>query len=440
MTELYESSRVTPIVERADVMVAGAGPAGVCAAIMAAREGARTRLIDVNGCLGGIWTAGLLAYVLDASKESGLLLEIVERLKGRDAYRLRSGANFVHDPEQMKLLLEEMCEEAGVEVRYHTRVVGAKVSAQGRLEYAITESKSGREAWGAEVFIDCSGDGDLAALAGCEYSVGHAGTGGCQPMSLLALVSGLDAEAAFHLHSPSVPGRRQAVVAEFVRAGYETSYGSPTFFHIRDDLFGLMTNHQYGVGYDDAQEITEATVRARREVHEAVEALRSLGGIWKNLRLIATAAQIGVREGRRLRGRAEVTWEDLVSGRRREDAVCRATFGMDVHSPDPLVSKDFDASERKQVLPYDIPYGALVAAKVEGLMMAGRCISGDFLAHSSYRVTGNAVVMGEAAGMAAAYCVRRGVLPHEVQWPLVLVVENERYVCSTSAPRRASRG
>ncbi|HWL51860.1 MAG TPA: FAD-dependent oxidoreductase [Chthoniobacteraceae bacterium] len=414
---LHEPARETPVAEETDVVVCGAGPAGVAAAIAAARGGARTRLLEVHGCLGGIWTAGLLTYVIDADKPTGLLPEIVARLKARSAYRQRSGANFVYDPEQMKLVLEAMCQEEGVAIQLHTRVVAAAKSPSGRLESVVTESKTGRQAWKASVFIDATGDGDLGALAGVRYDVGRGESGETQPMSLMALVAGLDPEAMDRFHRPANRSRREEFLAEFHRANHFPSYTAPSLFYIRDDLFALMANHVYAVSHADAQAITDATLRARREIDDGVRALRSLGGVWANLRLISTAAQIGVREGRRLHGRDAVTVGDLVAGRLREDGVCRARFGMDVHSPNPDASRAFDFSQRQPVRPYDIPYGALVAAGVDALLMAGRCISGDFLAHSSYRVTGNAVPMGEAAGKAAAYCALAGLLPCELEWP-----------------------
>ncbi len=131
--------------------------------------------------------------------------------------------------------------------------------------------------------------------------------------------------------------------------------------------------------------------------------LRGLGGIWSHLHLVATAGKIGVRESRRVHGCYTVTAQDLAVGARHPDAVCRVTFGVDVHSTD---QKDGTAIEAQvfQTQPYDIPLRALVARDVDGLMLAGRCISGDFLAHASYRVTGNAVPMGEAAGAGGAGC------------------------------------
>ncbi|MGB1817008.1 MAG: FAD-dependent oxidoreductase, partial [Rubripirellula sp.] len=138
---------------------------------------------------------------------------------------------------------------------------------------------------------------------------------------------------------------------------------------------------------------------------------------WKNLAVVATAEQIGVREGRRIRGRYTLTASDLARGLSHKQAVCKATFPIDVHalndSGNKEINRDFKTSGMK---PYDIPYPALVAADVDGLLMAGRCISGDFIAHSSYRVTGNAVPMGEAAGLAATLSIKQQVMPHELVW------------------------
>ncbi|HRQ91137.1 MAG TPA: FAD-dependent oxidoreductase, partial [Bacteroidia bacterium] len=206
--------------------------------------------------------------------------------------------------------------------------------------------------------------------------------------------------------------------AEIRRAGIDPSYGMPTIFHVRDNIVLLMMNHEYGVRPDDADAMTEATVRARKEIFDIVRALRKLGGVWEGLQVVATAEQIGVRDGKRLHGRYEVKKDDLATGARHEDAVARVTFGVDIHAKTKK-ENDVLTIERGGVTkfhPYDIPLRALIAKDVDGLMMAGRCISGDFVAHASYRVTGNAVAMGEAAGVAAALAAQSGKLPHEVPW------------------------
>ena len=420
MQRIYrEAARDVPIVQECDVLVCGGGPAGVAAALTAARTGARTRLIEVHGCLGGVWTAGLLSWIIDFENKHGLMREIVQRLEQREARALGGQQGTAYDAEAMKLLLEEMCMEAGVEVRLHTRVVAAARDDANRLSLAITESKSGREAWGAKVFVDATGDGDLAALSGCGFDYGRETTGETQPMSLMAILAGIHAGEV----DPFICGERHGdrppkdrFLAEMDRAGVRPSYGSPTLFRIRDDLFALMANHEYGVSALDAEQISAATLRARAEVHRQVDALRALGGPWRNVHIVATGGQIGVREGRRVHGRCTVSTEDVLDGARHKDAVCRVTFGIDVHALDPAKGTSYEPENRTRTQPYDIPLGALIARDVEGLLLAGRCISGDFLAHSSYRVTGNAVPLGEAAGVTAALAARAGVLPQAVPW------------------------
>jgi hypothetical protein len=236
----------------------------------------------------------------------------------------------------------------------------------------------------------------------------------------MMLITGMDPEAtaAFHVRSGgSGSNPKSALLAEFRRADIEPSYGGPTIFQIHNDLFAWMINHEYGYSGIDADDVTAATTHARGELHRLIDALRALGDPWKNIKIVATAAQIGVREGRRIRGRHTVTLEEMLRGARHDDAVCRVTFGIDVHSTNAQHSTEIEAKPIPQrTRPYDISLRALVAKDVDGLMMAGRCISGDFLAHSSYRVTGNAVAMGQAAGITAALAAKRQRLPHEVSW------------------------
>jgi hypothetical protein len=399
----HEPARHTPIVSETDVVVCGGGPAGVAAALAAARAGARTQLIEAQGCLGGIWTAGALPWILDQANKTGVLRELLEELARRGACQPPQWGGVACDLEALKLLLEEKCAAAGVGIRLHTRVVAA-ARAGRRLTVALTESKSGREAWAAKVFVDATGDGDLAAYAGCGFDFGEPGTGRTQPFSLLAILAGVAAaEIAPFVHAEDKPWRADsdALLAALKTQDVVPSYGAPILMAIHDNLFALMANHEYGVSALSAADLTTATLRARAEVHRIVAALRRCGGPWRNLRLVMTSEKIGTREGRRIHGRYRVTREDLLAGARHADAVCRVTFPVDVHSLDPATGKSYSNTGVK-AQPYDIPLRALIAKDVDNLLLAGRCISGDFLAHASYRVTGNAVAMGEAAGQAAA--------------------------------------
>ena len=144
-----------------------------------------------------------------------------------------------------------------------------------------------------------------------------------------------------------------------------------------------------------------------------VELLKKKGGIWKELHLNCTGEQIGTREGRRIMGRYYMTSEDLKTGARFKDNICDVTFPIDVHATDPKENKEIESRPFRSKN-YQIPLRALMARDVDGLVVAGRCISGDFIAHSSYRVTGNAVAMGEAAGAVSAIAVKEKALPHEI--------------------------
>lgn len=415
-SKLTEPSRAISVRNESDVIVCGGGPAGIAAAISAARHGAKTTLIEAYGCLGGIWTTGLLSYLIDYENKPGIMKEIVNRLEKSNAQYTAKA----YDTELMKWTLDQMCIEEGIEIRLHSRVVAAYKDDQNKLEYIVTESFSGREAWKAKVFIDCTGNGDVAYQAGCGFDFGHPKTGKFQPFSLMAIITGLNENemisAGYMGPNGTVTGQnKQNLYNTIKKAGMEASYSMPTFFGIRPGLIAMMANHQYGFSPLDADQVTQATMEARHEVNRMVMALRELGGSFSNMRIVATGSQIGFREGRRIHGHYTLSVDDLVKGARFDDAVCRVTFGVDVHALERQAGGGY-SNEGIKVSPYDIPLRSLIAKDVEGLMMAGRCISGDFFAHASYRVTGNAVKMGEAAGQVAAQAALQNVLPEKVNF------------------------
>ncbi len=334
---ITEPAREIPVIDEYDIIVCGGGPAGVSAAVSAGRSGARTLLIEVHGCLGGIWTAGLLTWILDQAEKPGFMREIENGLikRGGANRETDTGKILSFDPEIMKLMLEEFCTDTGVDILLHTRIVASVKDAKNRLTHVITESRSGREAWKARVFIDTTGDGDLAALSGCSYDIGRDNDGAVQPFSLLALVTGINYDDIIEFSrgaGDKGSESKRRFLDEIKRGGYDPSYLSPGLYPIRKDLFKMMANHEYGYKPDKAGEVTKATLHARKEVNSIIKALQSNGGVWKNIRLIATAEQIGIREGRRIHGLYTVTKEDLMRGARFNDAVCRVTFGVDIHS------------------------------------------------------------------------------------------------------------
>ncbi len=415
---VIEEMQKVSIKGKYDVIVCGSGPAGIAAAVEAAKKGASVLLVETHGCLGGTWTSGLLSWILDYKNKTGFLKQLIEDLESRGAVgSIPTSYSLPFDVEEMKLLLEDYCVDNNVYVRLHTRVVGT-VKKSNQLTHIITESASGREAWSGKMFIDATGDGNLATLAGCGFDFGDPTNDfASQPASLLALIDGVHFEEIkdyVRWKGDVDSGSKKRLLGLIEKGGYISSYKSPGIYPIRNDLFMFMANHEYGCKGFDADDLTQATIHARKELNQIVKALRTNGKAWENLRLVSTAEQIGIREGRRIRGLYSITVQDVIEGRYHKDAVCRATFSVDVHPVIHANETNKSYSQDYKSKPYDIPLRALIAKDISGLMMAGRCVSGDFLAHASYRVTGNAVPMGEAAGKVAAFAALHGLLPQNV--------------------------
>ena len=414
-----EPSRDLPLGE-CDVIVAGGGPAGISAAVSAARAGAKVRLFEMHGALGGVWTSGFLGCLIDFDK-SDTDREILRRLKDmgvlldRNPHRKNIRAtSFVYDPECMKVVCEEMCTEAGVEFFLHTAVVAAHRDPSGRnIETVVTESKDGRRAWRAKMFIDCTGDGDLSAQSGCGFDVGGPGGTNDQPASLCAMVASPhpDRIAPYVVNHPSnfddkgrhTDSPKKKMREEMIRAGLAPSYSMPTLFMVREGIYVWMMNHVYGLKVDDALGITRETVRVRREVLESARALAKLGGVWDGFCVVATAEQLCHRAARRVHGRYTLNVADVQSGAVFPDAVTTSRFTVDVHATTAERNrKAAYGTMGVKARPFQIPLRACMAKDVDNLYLAGRCISGDFISMASYRVTGSAVAMGEAVGRAAA--------------------------------------
>ena len=418
--QYFEPGRLVGLNVKYDVVVCGGGPAGIGAALGAARMGMKTIILEAGGCLGGTWTRGQLSWIFDFKKK-GICPEIISRLDARNARHGGNDKDFVYEPEAMKIILEDLIAEAGVDVRYFTTCCAAHKDG-AKMSVLVSESKSGREAWAAKIFIDCTGDGDVCARAGAEFDIGTDGDRIVQPCSFNAIVSVEDVEKLGDritaYKKDSLAGHVESTqlnLRDLRAAGIEPSYNMPTLFHLGGNILLMMFNHEYGVHCDSADEITRATIRARREVFKMADALSKSNSPWRNMRIIATSEHIGIREGRRVCGLYEVTTADLLSGARHSDAVTRATFGVDLHAHTEKINRSKTITHLDGFKPYDIPLRALVCRDVDCLMMAGRCISGDRIAHGSYRVTGNAVDMGYSAGCAAAKFISEGKTPHSLK-------------------------
>lgn len=404
-----------PAVGKVDVLVCGGGPAGCAAALYAARAGAKTLLLENLPFLGGVWTAVGISHLIDGRGHRGLNTEIHQRLPVHQVF----GRN-IYIIEDMKSLLDEMMAEAGVTTQLHTRAV--TVSKDGsRLRGVFTASKAGLEFIQAAVIIDATGDGDVAAAAGCEYKMGREFDGKTQPVTLFGTIGGYR----------GAPAKGQPLIEILAKGGWRPSYPSITLFPQpgQPGVFQLMATQFYGVDGTDPRQLSRAEIQGRREIRTCVEIFKQHGGEdWKDVFLIGTGPAIGVRETRRIRGRYCLTWEDLDRGARFEDGITEIRSGSNVHpvdDPYEAPPQGMPAGPKFRVKPYEIPYRCLVAADLDNLLMAGRCISGDCYALGSYRLTGNVVRIGEAAGLAAAMATQQRILPPELDGKTLVTRLNE---------------
>lgn len=397
-----------------DIIVCGGGPAGVAAAVSCARRGSKTLLIEQGGCLGGFWTRGLLTWLIDTFDKGALLDEVMARLEvNADGKKLPHILRFTADTEKTKLEFERMCKESGVEILYHTFVSDAVTDGKS-VRSVLTESKSGHVYFDADIFIDATGDGDLGYLCGASYEIGNE-EGVTQPMSLIAHVDGvkINRTAYDSRYTPNKEAKAR-ILEDMANVGVAPSYRSPLIAVLSEqyNTLGFMVNHEYGCGCN-VKDLTEGTLAAREEIHRIVDGLRSSGDVWQDLHVTATADMIGVREGRRLRGLYKLTADDVAAGRSFDDGICTVIFNTDIHALRSEQHKAFEDKYGRKHPPYQIPLRSLISADFDNLMMAGRCISGDFVAHSSYRVAGPAFKTGEAAGIFAAYCAKNRMLPRD---------------------------
>jgi hypothetical protein len=288
------------------------------------------------------------------------------------------------------------------------------VVQDGRVQGAIVEGAWGRRAILARTVIDASGDGVLAARAGAAYAHGRAEDGLCQPTTLMFEIDGLPtgwqidrSETLHDAMAEAIARCRLPWRLPFGRAAYV-----PWVMNLpRPGGGAVQYTHVYRVDARDVRATSRAIADARRMAHEAVAILRAIPGLGA-VRMGATAATLGVRECRRIIGDHVLDDADVAAGRRFADAVTCGSFCVDIHEPAPGagVPSRHDAPMR----PYEIPYRCLLPRGIEGLLTAGRCISGSHVAHASYRVTGTCMGMGQAAGVAAAWAAAEGIVPRAI--------------------------
>lgn len=421
---IVEEKQQIPIHAQADVLVVGGGPAGLCAAVSAARNGARVILMERYGYLGGMATGGyvlLLDCLCNGKGElvvKGLVEEVIQRLRkvdgiieqpkevwGTDSIEQilkwrRYGATGgedkivryspVIDPEMMKCIANDMILEAKVKPLLHAWFSKAYVE-DGVVKGAIFESKAGRRAVLAKVVIDCTGDGDVFCTAGENYHTGNL------PLGLVFRVGNVDCETAERYLADRERSHKVTDDLKELKGctgGY--SFGElPMGFYMRSSINNVVwfntTTQGSAVSLED---LARTEIEIRQAMMRTMDYFRANVPGFEHAVVIDTAPQCGVRSSRMLDGEYFITRKDLMEGKRFDDVVVMAQPPY----------KKFDPSHNLK----EIPYRCFLPKKLRGLLVAGRCISGDFGAIEMLRVIPTSMLMGEACGVAAALAVKQG--------------------------------
>ena len=391
---IYEEFK-TPVLGEYDLIVVGGGPAGIGTAITAGRKGLKTLLIERYGFLGGTWTAALVNPFFDTETKTGLVKELVDDLKATNSFGAFWNISFSF--EAMKKLLDEKVKAAGVDLLFHT-TFSSPIMEGNTIKGVVVQNKGGRAAYLSKYVVDCTGDGDVAYSAGAEYVFGNGTNGNPQSMTTMFLLSGvkLRQEKSNELYDLM----KKAVDEN--DTGYNIEFDKPYAIWLpMEDIAVVQLVHIREKNGTDPVSLTEAELEGRKKVYETFEFFKKYIPEFKDAQLIMTAPQIGVRETRHIIGDYILTKENLLSGATFEDNLgFDVTFNVDIHD-------DSDKQNCFHVKNYQIPLRSLIVKGKNGLLTAGRCISGDFYAHASFRVTGNCVAMGEGLATAIAMAIEQ---------------------------------
>ena len=418
-----------PVICEADVVIAGAGPGGLGAALFSARAGAKTVLVESYGVPGGMAvvaevTPFMCSYhqnqVLDAPVygewRKAMNRYLPPEITAKRENMPESYAGREVSKEAAALAAEDLLLEAGVKILYHHQVTG--VVSDGRKIVALRCHSKGKEVViKGKCFVDCTGDGELAALAGCRYAVGNE-NGECQPMTLCFKLSHVET----HWHDSNDDMRifdlrkklKDSYTAAVERGAIRCPRENVLLFSFEsgdNNVVHFNTTRVVNADATDGARFSEAEIEGRRQLRDIYFWLKNEIPEFRNARLMSMGVQIGVRESRHVEGIAKITVDDFRNHSCFDDGIARCAYSIDIHSPTGAgtvlehIGKDNF---------YEIPYGCVVAADCDNLTIGGRPISADAAIHSSFRIMPTAVSIGQAAGLAAAVSALENSLPKDI--------------------------
>ena len=427
---INEGKRAVPVIARPDVLVVGGGPAGIGAAIAAARSGAKTMLVEQYGYVGGNLTVAQINPMFTFHDVSGR--QIIDGIAGEFINRMKEkGYTEGHmtdltfdnasmtplNPEGSKVVLLDMLEEAGVRLLLHTMCVDA-ISHNGKVEAVIIENKSGRSAICPKVVIDCTGDGDLAVKSGAQYTMGNE-EGVMQPVSLFFRIGGVDTKALrkwmkenreFLKDSPTDSeidmqkgiaflGLNNMVKDEIAAGKLDEEIANRILmYELPHHQFAINVTRLQNISGVNAEEMTKAEVRLRKQVLQVFDFLSAHVGGFEDSYILDTGVQVGVRESRHIVGDYILNENDVLEGRAFNDGISCGTYAIDIH-PGKGKMQIYTVSGKAV---YEIPYRSLIPVGLKNLLVAGRCLSANSMAAGSARVMATCMAMGQGAGVAAA--------------------------------------
>lgn len=429
-----------------DVVIVGGGPGGLPAALEAARHGAKVLLVEKNGYLGGNLTIGLpLLGYLDKDGNPiirGIAQELVDVLAQRGAAGPHTWCPLhnsvtIYDHEILKVVAFEKCLETGVDLLLHTEIIDTNVE-NGRLVSITLFGKSQCTEVRAKVFIDATGDGDVAYLAGAAYERGQDNCGTVQPPTLMCTLGGVDVKKTI-AYLERHPEQSELPESMEIYPGYDAAYFQKNFQnHVfvgmrklflelkaegklpvdRDTLIYIQSlipgqvhincTRHLGIDGSSALDLTRAEIEGHLQNYALVDVLRHYVPGFENCHLTQIYPFVGIRESRRFQGLARLTGADVEAGRISEDSVGLGGYIIDIHDA------NGSGTVIKKVKPYGLPYGMTCSAEIKNLMLSGRCASMDSVALSSARVMPTLMAMAQGAGLGAALAVKNGVEPGDV--------------------------
>lgn len=411
--ETVSYAREIPVYKRFDVIVCGAGPAGICAAVAAARQGAKVALLERYGVPGGNLTCGHVGPILGMVGKGTMRDELMALLEVPNNDMI-GRVGVAHDMQRAKTVLTEFIHHENIEVYLQTMVADALVEDH-RITGVVISTKERLLALEGKVVVDATGDGDVAAFAGCQIEKGRE-DGLMQPVTLEFTLDNVDEDRGVicigDVDDVAFNGQRFLdYCKQCAQKGMLPEHLAAVRLHptVHKGERQVNTTQANGVDSTKIEDLYPAELALRGQIDTLIRFFRENLPGYENCKYIASGTTTGVRESRRVVGEYHITAEELAAGKRFDDVVVhRAEFIVDIHNP----AGAGQAEEKIQyVVPYDLPYGCFVPKGVDGLLTAGRCISGTHRAHASYRVMSICMAMGQAVGVAAALCARQGCQP-----------------------------